>query len=61
MSSRFFKMSLTAVIILAVSSICACGDESMMTDEELSQFADEMEWQMEDVDLKPVDDPYLEQ
>lgn len=59
MSSRFFKLSLAAFMVLAISSICACGDESMMSDDELSQFGDEMEWRMDDVDLKPLDDSDL--
>lgn len=38
---------------------CACGDGTM-SDEELAAFEDEMSWQLEGVDLKPLDDSEVE-
>lgn len=58
MSSRFLKIAIIVFFALSIFATCACGDGSM-TDEELAALEDEMSYQLEGVDLRPVDDPAI--
>lgn len=59
MSSRFLKMVMISMLALALASICACGDGSM-SDEELMVLEEDIAYQLDDVDLRPVDDPDID-
>ena len=56
MSSRLFRIVVSIAIGFMLSIVCACGD-GMMTDEQLMEFEDELEYRLDDVDLNPVADP----
>jgi hypothetical protein len=58
-SSRFLKIAIIVFFAISLLVTCGCGDGSM-NDEELAAFEDEMSWQLEGVDLKPLDDPDVE-